>query len=271
MSQRRMIVGSPVPGSTILGRMLGLLSCVVLMVYLDCYGAVLFSDDFERGLDQWVGKDGGSHAGFVVEDPIHSGRGGVLTFGALDVAGNIFSKDPISTTENVLVQFDYLGLPSLGGPSKDLGGFLGYSHGLRDGVWIAGTSEAYPDVVRLVDDGAWHQVTVRLNAGQLGAFSIMIEDWASFPGGPYDCYFDNVRLTTIPRARLDVRLSQIELCWSTTLGERYQLQSSSDLGSDGWVARGGIIPGDGSAFCTNAPVVLGDLPRFYRLVSLDGR
>ena len=71
----------------------------------------------------------------------------------------------------------------------------------------------------------------------------------------------------LPKVPLQVRVSQVELCWETVAGIWYQLQYKSDLTTNLWVP---LFPeflrGTGSAFCTNDSVLLGQPQKFYRLV-----
>jgi hypothetical protein len=64
---------------------------------------------------------------------------------------------------------------------------------------------------------------------------------------------------------LNIRVSQVELCWDTMTTNWYQLQYRSSLTANQWVPFMTWLPGDGSRFCTN-DVVLADEPqRYYRV------
>ena len=160
---------------------------------------VLFSEDFSNGLGQWTGKNGGAHNGSIVNDPLNSGRGGVLTFTALDVGGNIFSAAPVSSLTPVIIRFDYLGLAIPGSVPGDLGGFFGLassqSQVSRD--WLASTSPQWPGTFQLTDDGHWH--TVQLTWPGLGSPTyVAVEDWIGSGGVPGDVFFDNIQISTAP-------------------------------------------------------------------------
>ena len=65
---------------------------------------------------------------------------------------------------------------------------------------------------------------------------------------------------------LDVRLSQVELCWDTRPGIWYQLQYRSLLTSNSWVPLdGNWLPGIGTRYCTNDSISPTLAQRFYRV------
>jgi hypothetical protein len=64
---------------------------------------------------------------------------------------------------------------------------------------------------------------------------------------------------------LDIRVSQVSICWDTASNKTYQLQYRSDLTTNQWVNLGGLLPGTGSKICITDEVT--DSPRrFYRAV-----
>lgn len=88
-------------------------------------------------------------------------------------------------------------------------------------------------------------------------------------GGGDGFGFDDMtigRLEQVRAPRLSIRVSQVELCWDTMTNEVYQLQYRSSLTTNVWLQFGGPIVGDGSQFCTNDAVLLGQPQRFYQLV-----
>jgi len=156
----------------------------------------LFSDDFSNGLGQWTGKNGGAHSGVIVPDPLNTGRGGVLTFTALTGSGDIFTGSTISSTQPVIIRFDYLGLAKPGSVSGNFGGALSiaYNGSLSgepfDTLAASGNSSGF----HLIDDGQWHAVQVSRTAS--GPSRFWIEDWFGAGGVAGDVYFDNLQITT---------------------------------------------------------------------------
>lgn len=164
-----------------------------------------FSEDFEGSLTQWTGKGGGSHTGQTVLDPLASGHGAVVRFNSLAFGGDMLTSSPVSLSGAIEINFDYLGLPSLGGTPGDLGGFLGIAYSLTaatDGIdlfWYAGTQNTYPGlIVNLVDDGAWHHYSFQLNADAMPAFRLTLEDYSGSGGVPADAFFDNINVVMVP-------------------------------------------------------------------------
>jgi len=64
---------------------------------------------------------------------------------------------------------------------------------------------------------------------------------------------------------LDIRVSQVELCWQTRASNWYRLQYESALTTNQWVPFMAWIAGDGSRFCTNDAVLADQAQRFYRV------
>lgn len=68
------------------------------------------------------------------------------------------------------------------------------------------------------------------------------------------------------RPVLDIRVSQVELCWDTVPTKWYQLQYESSLTTNQWVPfMTNWIAGNGSRFCTNDAVQADQAQRFYRI------
>jgi hypothetical protein len=66
--------------------------------------------------------------------------------------------------------------------------------------------------------------------------------------------------------RLEIRVSQVELCWQTATNTWYQLQFRSTLTTNQWTAlTGGWVAGDGTRYCTTDAVPVGSPQRFYQL------
>lgn len=153
-------------------------------------GATLFFEDFEADLSAWYGKNGGSHNGVIVNDPLSSDY--ALTFSALDAGGDIFTQD-IFPTGNYILSFDYLGTCG----DDDCGGFIGINYAVpgSGGLWLAGTTvgsgvNPYPDI--LPDTGQWEHMSIAFSASQ--NFHLMLEDFSGSGGTYGDVYFDNILL-----------------------------------------------------------------------------
>ena len=236
--------------------------------------AVLFSENFESGLGKWTGKYGGAHQGVTVPDPLASGRGAVLTFTDRTTEGDIFSKKVLSAYDSISISFDYLGLATEQSVAGDLGGFLGICEGLPgdNQRWLAGTQDSnFPDAFSLVDDGQWHRVSISVDGSTAGAFHLMLEDWLTSGGVAGDVYFDNIEVVGTPAPRLNIRVSEVELCFDTVSNAWHQLQFRSALTANEWMPlRTNFFQGDGATFCTRDPVPPGQPQRFYRLVVTNG-
>ena len=91
--------------------------------------------------------------------------------------------------------------------------------------------------------------------------------WTGLPGY-YDDNGGQFDVTVAPSVvhQLSIRVSQVELCWDTVTNEIYQLQYRSTLTTNNWLPLGGTVVGNGSRFCTNDAVLLGQAQRFYQLV-----
>lgn len=161
----------------------------------------LFMDDFESGLGAWTGKGFGPHNGITVADPLASGHGMVLTFTAVNAAGDIFTS--LGTfPDGVTISFDYLGLVN----PYPAGGFLGISEGTPgDHYWLAGQPGYGGLFADLVDDGAWHHYDILIPAGGSPfpadpPFRLMIEDFQDSSPFAGDAFFDNITVTsaTVP-------------------------------------------------------------------------
>ncbi|MCW5550877.1 MAG: LamG domain-containing protein [Verrucomicrobiae bacterium] len=67
------------------------------------------------------------------------------------------------------------------------------------------------------------------------------------------------------RPLLNIRVSQVELCWDTMTTNWYQLQYRSSLTTNQWVSFMAWLEGDGNRFCTNDVVPADQAQRFYRV------
>lgn len=179
----------------------------------------LFLEDFGRppcampfAAPAWFGKEGAAvpFSAVTTIDPTNRDNC-VLTFNALTAFGDAFSRLIEGVPGRTLVmEFDYLGRPELGGVPGDLGGTIGIAEEFPAGHrWFAGT-DPDPSIERdpLVDDGRWHHYSFEFDPFQpavgccgytgSGRFHVMLEDHLASLGIPGDSYFDNVvvRLST---------------------------------------------------------------------------
>jgi hypothetical protein len=65
-----------------------------------------------------------------------------------------------------------------------------------------------------------------------------------------------------------IRVSEVEVCWSSETGRNYQVQYKSDLTTNQWVNLGGPVSGSASNTCAADKVIAGQPQRFYRVLSV---
>ncbi len=164
---------------------------------------IIFSDDFESGLGQWTGKNGGAHQGILVNDPLDNSNT-ALSFSGLASAGDLFTADPIllDPNQSYRISFDYLGLAQAKSRLDDTGGYVGFSvdmPGLHKWKWATGNVSGASDV--LIDDGQWNSYQYDFTAADLGignSVRLMLEDFVGSAGRPGDAFFDNFQISTVP-------------------------------------------------------------------------
>ncbi len=169
-----------------------------------CHALPLFVEDFEGDLSAWTGKTGESHHGVIVADPLNSSNS-VLTFTAVNVAGDIFTKESFGSGQAELrLSFDYLGL---GPQSKstytfmadDRGAFVGWSDSFPgDRRWLAATSHYLGLEAMLPDTGRWEHVEFVFDLHRGG--HLMLQDWLYSGSMAGDTFFDNILLETTASA-----------------------------------------------------------------------
>jgi hypothetical protein len=71
-----------------------------------------------------------------------------------------------------------------------------------------------------------------------------------------------------PDVMMSIRVSQVEVCWTTRTNQPYQVQYSSELTTNLWTDLGAPIQGNGSTNCIFDPVLPGEPRRYYRVVTL---
>ncbi len=189
---------------------IGVLSLAVVAISLTNVAAsIIFIDDFEGGLSQWIGKYGGAHHGVVVNDPLVPGNH-VLTFTELNAAGDIFTLQQFNlvTNQTYRISFDYLGLADIASVPGDFGGYAGMSEYFPGRhLWYYGTGSSSGASGILVDDGQWHSYDYDFTApvifthhgsGPGNDIRLMFEDFLESGGRVGDAYFDNISLSVIP-------------------------------------------------------------------------
>lgn len=169
------------------------------------HASPMFTDDFENGLGQWIGKSGGAHHGIVVNDPLNAGNH-VLTFTQLNSGGDIYSPlFSLTSGTTYRASFDYLGLAVKGSVLGDLGGATGLSDGSPVHLmWYNGTAGGNY-ATPLVDDGKWHHYTYDFTGpiiwgghnGVGNSTRLMFQDYLFSGGVAGDAYFDNVQLSSV--------------------------------------------------------------------------
>lgn len=116
---------------------------------------------------------------------------------------------------------------------------------------------SYPQTVAFTND------SMTLNQGDVVDFTTT---WGGSVSSEYSWAGVSGAITEIPVVpTLDIRVSQVELCWQTTTNTWYQLQYSSALTTNVWTPLSGWIAGDGTTYCTNDAVPVFQPQKYYRL------
>ncbi|MDM8569502.1 hypothetical protein QUF50_08360, partial [Thiotrichales bacterium HSG1] len=123
--------------------------CIAVSIFLltsFSHAETLFIDDFESGLDKWSGKNNTVPTAKIVDDPINSGHGKVVTFTKKVIEGDIYTKTIINNlpiNKPYILEFDYLGIP-VRRSKEGNGGYIGYSKNTNRGAgpsnhrWVGG-------------------------------------------------------------------------------------------------------------------------------------
>jgi hypothetical protein len=141
---------------------------------------ILFSDDFQSGLSQWVAA-----GGVIVSDPTY---GHVLSFSDATGYGDIWSR--FTAPAGSYLSFDYMGV----------GGFIGITEVLgRDGgIWLAGGSGySWPgNAIETVlsYDATWRHYQVLVPVGGY----IEAELYPYWGGSAYSGAFANIVISDTP-------------------------------------------------------------------------
>jgi hypothetical protein len=86
---------------------------------------------------------------------------------------------------------------------------------------------------------------------------------------PYQFTHTNVVAGLMPE--ITIRVSEVEICWSTTSNRTYQVQYRPALDPEStneWIDLGPPVTGDGQTDCLPDRVPLGEPRRFYRVLTL---
>ena len=68
---------------------------------------------------------------------------------------------------------------------------------------------------------------------------------------------------------VNVRVSQVEICWTSHLDRMYQVKHRSPLTTNVWINLGAPVPGNGSINCVTDAVIPGQPQRYYRVEELQ--
>jgi hypothetical protein len=102
------------------------------------------------------------------------------------------------------------------------------------------------------------------------AGALRIDGGIEFP--PLCCdipfFFGHTNVAAIAMPLLTIRVSEVELCWSSDSNRTYQVQYRSDLTTDLWTDLGLPIVGSGPTSCMFDRVSPGQSQRIYRVVAL---
>ena len=81
---------------------------------------------------------------------------------------------------------------------------------------------------------------------------------------------DNVYLSLVEdRPLMSIRVSEVEVCWTSVTNATYRVEYRSDLATNTWVALRECIPSAGTETCIYDRVLRGQPQRFYRVVATN--
>ena len=102
------------------------------------------------------------------------------------------------------------------------------------------------------------------------ADALRIEGGIDFP--PICCdipyFFGHTNVAAMAMPFLTIRVSEVELCWSSDSNRTYQVQYRSDLTTNLWTNLGPPMAGSGPTSCTLDRVPPGRPQRIYRVLTL---
>lgn len=121
--------------------------------------------------------------------------------------------------------------------------------------------------VALTQDAGRGPVTIIQQPSAQNDYTLILDFDDVAPDGPdfYEVTLTGLSMALLPR--LDIRVSQVELCWDTLTNNSYQLQYRSTLTTNIWTPLDGTwVPGSGERYCTTDAVLLGQPQRFYQVL-----
>nr|WP_314899064.1 glycoside hydrolase family 18 protein [uncultured Deefgea sp.] len=158
-------------------------------------GNVVFEENFEKDLSQWVGLGGEDSSAIytsIVVDPLNPDNK-VARFDKPVNIGDLFSRAKFPEGK-YKISFDYLGM---------CGGNCGATLGLDEGKpgrkeqWLASTATGFPE--RLKDTKKWEHYEFDFK-GKFD-FHMKWEQWDSAKGSGKDAYIDNIKLVSLEAAK----------------------------------------------------------------------
>jgi hypothetical protein len=81
--------------------------------------------------------------------------------------------------------------------------------------------------------------------------------------------FDNVSFEAIPGPYMSIRVSEVEVCWTSTTGATYRVEYRSDLTTNIWTTLTNCVLSTGSEICIYDKVRRAEPQRFYRVAATN--
>lgn len=132
---------------------------------------------------------------------------------------------------------------------------------INGSITFSNRIQSYPQSASFANDNEY------LNQGDTVDFTLK---WGGGVSSEYSWTGVGGTITEVESGppRLEIRVSQVELCWQTATNTMYQLQYRSTLTTNQWTPLTGTwITGDGTRYCTTDAVLAGTPQRFYRVVT----
>ena len=83
---------------------------------------------------------------------------------------------------------------------------------------------------------------------------------------PNEFMHSNVVAVLMPRTV--IRVSEVEVCWSTISNQSYQVQYRPAFGTNDWMDLGSVVVGTGRTNCVADRIMPGEPARFYRVLTV---